>query len=263
MRVWRPPRHPALVGLVDSLEHVADTPGTASERMVPTGDVSIVVTLEADGFDVTDLDGAHRAEAACLAGPQRRAPTVSTVPQRGMLAVTFTPGGAAPFFPVPLEAAADGYLPLADLWGLDTDLLRERLVGLPPHRMLDVLEDLLLARLRGPLRRDPAVQVALSALDAGVPVHAVAELLSTTSKPLVRRVRAATGLTPKTYARLRRLQRVLSALPPAGPVDWAAVAAGHGFYDQSHLAHEFSDIIGVPPSRYRPVSPEARNHLPG
>ena len=262
MRVWRPPRHPALVGFVDSLEHVADVPATAHERMVPTEDVSLVVTLAVDGFGFVDLDGAHRAEAACLAGAQRRAQTVSTAPQRGMVAVTFTPGGAAPFFPVPLEAATDGYPSLADLWGLDTDLLRERLVDLPPDRMLDVLEDLLLAQVRRPLRRDPALDLALRALDAGARVDAVAERLSTTPKSLVRRVRAGTGLTPKTYGRLRRLQHVLSALPPEGSVDWAAVAAEHGFSDQSHLVHEFSDLVGVPPTRYRPVSPEARNHLP-
>ena len=262
MRIWRRPRRAALVGFVDSLEHVMDTPGTAAERMVPTGDVSLVVTLHSDGFSYDAVDGPHHADAACLAGPQRRAQVVETAPQRGMVAVNFTAGGAAPFLAVPLDAVADAYPSLGELWGVDGDLLREGLVGRPPQEMLDVLEDLLLAHLQRPLRRDLALDLALRELDRGARVDVVVGRFGTTAKPFVRRVRAATGMTPKTYARLRRLQRVLAALPEAGPVDWAAVAAEHGFSDQAHLVHDFSAITGVTPSRYRPVSAGARNHLP-
>jgi AraC-like DNA-binding protein len=178
-----------------------------------------------------------------------------------MLSVNFAPGGAVPFVPMPLHALTDGYPSLAEVWGRPGELLRERLLGRSPAAMLDLLEDVLLEQA-GPLVRDPAVDLAMVALDRGAPVTAVVDRFGTTAKPFLRRFGATTGLTPKTYARLRRLQRVLASLPSSGAVDWARVAAEQGFYDQSHLVHDFASITGVTPSRYRPRSPDARNHLP-
>ena len=262
MHLWRPPRSAALRPFVDSIEYVEDAPETAQERMVPGGGVSLVVTLRDDGFFYTDRVGLSWVDGACVAGPQQRAQVISTAPQRGMIAVNFAPGGAAPFLPMPLHAVADCYPSLAEVWGRSGAVVPERLAGLAPARMLDLAEEILLAQVVGPLTRDPALDLAVAALDRGSPVGVVVERFGTTAKPFIRRFRAVTGLTPKTYARLRRLQRLLQAVPTDGPVDWARLAAEQGFYDQSHLVHDFASITGITPSAYRPRSLEAHNHLP-
>ena len=260
--LWRPPRHAVLAPFVDSFEYVEDTPGAAQERMIPGGGVSLLVTLREDGFACAGADGPRWVDGACITGPQRRAQVVSTAPQRGMVAVNFTPGGAAPFLPLPLHAVTDDYPSLSEVWGRPGQVMRERLAGAGPQRMLDLAEQILLEQVVGPLVRDPALDLALRALDRGVAVGAVVERYGTTAKPFVRRFRAATGLTPKTYARLRRLQRLLASVPSDGPVEWARLAVEHGYYDQSHLVHDFSAITGITPSSYRPRSADAHNHLP-
>jgi AraC-like DNA-binding protein len=263
VHLWRPPRSAALVGFVDSFEYVEDLPPTAQERMIPGGGVSLVVTLREDGFSCTDAAGPRWVDGACLTGPQRRAQLISTGPQRGMVAVNFSPAGAAPFLPLPLHAATDCYPSLGEVWGRSGEVVRERLLGgSSPARMLDLAEEILLAQAVRPLARDQALDGAVRALDRGASVGAVVERFGTTAKPFIRRFRTATGLTPKTYARLRRLQRLLQALPPDGPVDWARLAVDQGFYDQSHLVHDFASITGITPSAYRPRSADARNHLP-
>lgn len=260
--LWRPPRHAVLAPFVDSFEYVEDTPGTAQERMIPGGGVSLVVTLRDDGFVRTDLDGPRWVDGACLTGPQRRAQVISTAPQRGMVAVNFSPGGATPFLPLPLHAVADHYPSLGEVWGRPGAVVRERLAGADAPQLLDLAEQVLLEQVVGPLVRDRALDLALRALGRGAPVGAVVERFGTTAKPFIRRFRATTGLSPKTYARLRRLQRLLASVPSDGPVDWARLAGEHGFYDQSHLVHDFSAITGITPSAYRPRSADARNHLP-
>jgi AraC-like DNA-binding protein len=285
MHRWRPPRNAALGPFVHSFEYVEDAPGTEQERMIPGGDVSLVVTLRDDGFSYTDVDGSHRVDGACVAGPQHRAQVVSTAPQRGMVAVNFAPGGAARFLTLPLHAVTDDYPSLAAMWGRAGAVVRERLVDAPPARVLDLAEAILLEQVVAPLTRDLALELAIRALDRGAPVGAVVERFGTTAKPFIRRFRAAIGLTPKAYARLRRLQRLLQALPAAerspsasewkaaggvggrppsrlGPVDWARAATEHGYYDQSHLVHDFRTITGITPSAYRPRSADAPNHLP-
>jgi AraC-like DNA-binding protein len=259
---WRPPRTAALRPFVHSFEYVEDVPGTAQERMIPGGGVSIVVTLHDEGFAYDDVGGPRWAAGACLTGPQLHAQVISTAPQRGMVAVNFAPGGALPFLPVPVGTTTGRYPSLGEVWGRPGDLVRERLGGAAPDHMLDLLEEVLLAQVVRPLVPDLALGLAVRALDRGDAVAAVVERFGTTTKPFIRRFRAATGLTPKAYARLRRLQRLLQALPADGPVDWADLAVEQGYYDQSHLIHDFRSITGITPSAYRPRSADARNHLP-
>jgi len=69
------------------------------------------------------------------------------------------------------------------------------------------------------------------------------------------RFREETGLTPKAAARVIRFDRArrllqrraaaATALPPL-----ADLAADCGYYDQAHLAREFRDLAGCPPSAW-------------
>lgn len=262
MHLWRPPRNPVLAPFVNSIEHVEDTPGTAQERMIPGGGISLVVTLRDDGFSYVDGDQVRWVDGACVAGPQQRAQVISTAPQRGMISINFAPGGALPFVPLPLHALADCYPSLQEVWGRPGGVVRERLLAQRPEQMLDLAEEILLEQAAGPLVRDRALDLSIEALDRGASVGAVVERFGTTAKPFIRRFRVATGLTPKTYARLRRLQRLLNSLPSGVPADWTGLAVQQGFFDQSHLVHDFSSITGITPSAYRPRSADAHNHVP-
>jgi AraC-like DNA-binding protein len=47
-----------------------------------------------------------------------------------------------------------------------------------------------------------------------------------------------------------------------GESSWAEAAAEHGYYDQSHLIHDFRELAGITPTAYRPRSAAERNHVP-
>jgi AraC-like DNA-binding protein len=55
------------------------------------------------------------------------------------------------------------------------------------------------------------------------------------------------GLSPKHFARIQRLRRVLAY---AGDTPWSHLAASTGYYDQSHLTADFRTLMGVPPAAY-------------
>jgi AraC-like DNA-binding protein len=61
---------------------------------------------------------------------------------------------------------------------------------------------------------------------------------------------------------VRRLQRVLRAVGGSSEASWAEVAAEQGYYDQSHLIHDFRELTGITPTAYRPRSARERNHVP-
>jgi AraC-like DNA-binding protein len=81
---------------------------------------------------------------------------------------------------------------------------------------------------------------------------------------LQRRLLAETGLAPKAAARVIRFDRARRTLQGqaatgggAGAGTLAGLAAGCGYYDQAHLAREFRELAGCPPSTW--LAEEFRN----
>jgi len=87
-----------------------------------------------------------------------------------------------------------------------------------------------------------------------VPVSELAAETGWSARYLNSRFRAETGLSPKEAARVFRFQHARreiaqAAARPAGP-KLADLAAECGYYDQAHLAREFRQLAGCPPSQW-------------
>jgi AraC-like DNA-binding protein len=132
---------------------------------------------------------------------------------------------------------------------------------LTPEDALSVMEDVLLRQMTGVLGPDPAVIAAAGGLSRGIPVGEVARDLGLLPRTLRRRFTAQVGLTPKRFARVQRMQRLVRDLNGQTEVDWAAAAARHGYADQPHLADEFRDLVGVTPASYLRSRVDGPNHL--
>jgi AraC-like DNA-binding protein len=59
------------------------------------------------------------------------------------------------------------------------------------------------------------------------------------------------GLPPKLVARIVRFERLTERVTTEPAVDWAAVAAACGYFDQAHLAREVRELAGVTPTELR------------
>jgi AraC-like DNA-binding protein len=161
-----------------------------------------------------------------------------------------------------LAEATDELVPLEMIWGRSGACLREQVLAAgTPDEAIAVVEGFLTSRLRHADGPDPAVIAAAGALARGVPVGAVCDELGLLPRTLRRRFTAAVGLTPKRFARVQRLQRVVRDLSGVTEVDWAAAAARHGFADQPHLADEFRALAGVTPGEYLRSRIDGPNHL--
>jgi AraC-like DNA-binding protein len=266
------PQSPALASLVGSIAYDAgpELP-SRRERILPSGRVSLMVNLHEDEFRSYHGPGhaaVRRIGGAMLAGPSAEHCVIDTAEQRRVLTVSFAPGGASPFFGVPLCETRDQLVELGDLWGRDGSVLRERLLeAATPARMARVVETVLLdrlaeARARGPAARDPAVVFAVEAFEHGAGVSEVAARLGLLPDRFARRFRGQVGLTPKRFSRVRRLQRLLRAVNGGGAIDWAGVAAEHGYFDQAHLINDFRSMTGLTPVAYLSAVGGAANHVP-
>jgi len=255
---------PPLAGLVQALVYRAgEQPLASVEKILPDSGTSLWVNLNRDAFRSFDDAGqVSRVPGAMLAGPTSRASVIEFEAGHAHVSVTFTMGAAGFFMGAPASLARDELVPLDVLWGRSGSCLRERLLeARTPSDALAVMEAALVRRLALGSAPDPAVIAAAGALTRGIPVGQVAEDLGLLPRTLRRRFTAQVGLTPKRFAMVRRLRRVVHDLDGQSHVDWAAVAAGHGYADQPHLADEFRALAGVTPGEYLRSRSYAPTHL--
>jgi len=259
------PSHPALIPFISSLHYHESAPPDALERILPGARVHLMVNLLEDEFrtyDSQSADSLRRTHGAVLAGPASQPTVIDTREQRCLVTVDFRLGGAFAFFRAPISEAHNQLAELDHLWGPDARLLRERLLeARRPESMLRVLESVLLDHFIAQAP-DLAIPFAASALERGLPVSEITAQLGVLPKTFVRRFRRHTGLAPKLFARVRRLQRVLRSIQDPSSTDWCELAQLHGYTDQSHFIHDFRDLSGMTPSAYRPRSSAGQNHVP-
>lgn len=268
MLVTRPPR-PALRPFVKLLwASTAEEPragDAAREIVLPTGNTHVVYRLSDRPLRVFDdiADATGRALAPAVVGGARARYHVRDVSRPvGSVGAELQPGAAALLFALPAGELAGRHTPLADLWGRSADEGRERLAEAGrPERQIEVLEALLAARLPRVRALHPAVAHALERLGCDAGVARVVEESGYSHRRFLELFRAAVGLTPKVYSRVLRFRQALAriARPGAALAD-AALRAGYA--DQPHFNHEFREIAGISPGRYRAAAPRFPSHVP-
>lgn len=222
------------------------------ERLLPAGTMEIVFDLGAP------------TDNALLVGIHSGFHVIDTSVDTAVLGVHFKPGGAFPFLGIPSRELHGQCIPLEILWGRNSELLRERLLAAADDgARFSLMEQALLARLRGPLQHHRAVDFALIALrDGRTPIRALADRIGISQTRLIQLFDAEVGLTPKKFARVRRFQRALRMVHSLQEVDWSDVALSCGYFDQAHLSNEFRTFSGYSPTAYLERRTPHLNHLP-
>lgn len=103
------------------------------------------------------------------------------------------------------------------------------------------------------LSEHPAVSLALDIFGpAGIgdSVHAVAKRVGLSERRFIQVFTAQVGLTPKLFCRVLRFQHVREVVNQARALNWSQVALSCGYYDQSHLIHDFQEFSGLSPADY-------------
>jgi AraC-like DNA-binding protein len=250
LRTCIPP--PPLSEFVDVFWHCQrDESPHAKERLLPTGAVELVVNLAEDRLGPI-VSGAHSEPFE-----------IDTSEPATIVGVHFKPGGAFPFLNAPADDLHNAHVPLNDLWGRQSRVLHERLCEAhTPPGMFRVLEQCLLAQVRRPLARHPAVEFALREFRVRRAVSDVTDRIGLSPRHFIQVFADEVGLTPKLFCRVQRFQEVLGLVERRRRVDWAQVAVDCGYYDQSHFIHDFRAFSGLNPTAYLQIRGDHRNHVP-
>jgi AraC-like DNA-binding protein len=105
----------------------------------------------------------------------------------------------------------------------------------------------------GPQFDDQKIARAIEIIEATggeIKIAGLAEELNLSTRQLERRFKAVSGLSPKQFARTRRLRATAVALVENTKINWASRAAEMGFTDQAHLTHEFVSVTKRSPNSF-------------
>lgn len=147
---------------------------------------------------------------------------------------------------VPAAALSGQIVDIDELWGASAAraLLDELASAKTAAAMAAILEREIAARFVATPRTLPFVAADKLATRT---IAEVADELRVSERHLRRVFREATGVSPKTFARLARFHRALDVARSGHHASWASIAVATGYYDQAHLIDEFRSIAGVTP----------------
>jgi AraC-like DNA-binding protein len=234
-------------------------------RALPRGAVTLVIDVsDRQQLDFYAADGCTRltVPSAVITG-SHTASYVSEMPaDEPAMAVHFRPGGAYPFLGIPLSELENAYVGLDDIWGCAGRELHERLIDAPTVvARFGILEAFLLSQPWSSVRRHPGAAAAVDAIETNPSIRMadLRDLVGMTTKRLIALFRAEVGLSPKAYARIRRLQAALRLL---GSMSGAQAAAEVGYFDQAHFIREFRSFTGMTPREYTEQRLVLPSHVP-
>lgn len=120
------------------------------------------------------------------------------------------------------------------------------------REMVAAAEAWLAARVAAARRDTDGVDWAAARLIAGEAgsLDRLARRIDRAPRAFHRAFRDRLGVSPKLFARIARLDRLIRARNADPRADWLSLALGAGYYDHQHMARDFRDLCGVGPSRF-------------
>ncbi|MBI3562077.1 MAG: helix-turn-helix transcriptional regulator [Gammaproteobacteria bacterium] len=250
---------------VKTLTNLQPSAAGAREHVVPTGDIHLVIRLDDVPLRLfngaTDVTGYTVSNS--IVGGARSAFYIRDIstPSSSVGAQLY-PGVAEILFGTSAAELSERHTGLDDLWGSAAGLAREQLLeAANPERQLAVFEELLTARLPVENGMHPVIAYAIEQFAAARDVHTVVQQSGYSHRHFIALFRRDMGLSPKTYHRLRRFQRVLAGMAGPRVAAWADFAADYGYSDHAHFHREFREFAGVTPEAYRKIAPVFTHHV--
>jgi AraC-like DNA-binding protein len=244
----RPPAAP-LAKIAEYLWASRGAPAHAKERVVPTGTLELIVSVDD-----------RRFSGAMVAGAYRRPFVFDTSEGASVVGVHLKPGRAGVVLGVPPGELTDRHVDLEALWGRRARELRERLcAATSTHQRFAILEAELASRLDD-RHVHPAVTHALAAqARPEARVGDIAKGAGLSQRRMIELFTAAVGITPKRFGRILRFHRA-TALARSAAFDWTRVAHECGYYDQAHLIRDCRELADVTPTELARASAHPAEH---
>lgn len=216
-------------------------------------DTSVTLAFRCAGTVVDVADAARDSlPVSVITGLRKTARQLEYAKESATLVVQFSDTGAAAFFREPLHAlfgvsvALDTLIPRHKL-----DEVEDRLAAASSHaRRFAVVERFLLAQ-RQAADTDRLIDKAVQDIkhaNGDIRIKEMVADLPISRDAFEKRFNRVVGTSPKQYARIVRLRRVIDQYRAPSSLTDAALAAG--YFDQAHFVKDFKAFTGRTPTDF-------------
>lgn len=171
-----------------------------------------------------------------------------------VIGIRWRAGGCYPWLQTPIARYTDQVRPLAEVWPHDPRPLLHALRRTDDTpQLVAAIEDWLRPHQPAP---DPTVDLISHLVQtiqrerSLTSVEAVSEQCHHSKRHLQRLFQTYVGVSPKWVIQRYRLHEIIDQVAAGVVLDWAALAADLGYYDQSHLIRDFKAMVGLSPADY-------------
>lgn len=209
-----------------------------------------------DEYFVSSLGTARqRTPKQFLVGQQSHSYTLHLPGKIGIAAIVFKPTGIASIFRIPMYAVAKERIDLQVFIAkqeIDT-IMSELTCSSSAREKADLLESFV---FRYFFRSHPIADVIDHGANIIVEKHGVVNVdelcsqLYISRRQFERRFLQKVGISPKYYARLRRIGYICAQLAGKEKVNWQNIYFDFDYYDQSHFIKDFTEFTSRSPSEY-------------
>lgn len=228
-----------------------ETGHALASKTIP--DTSMVMSFRFRGRVWRKDDGEELAlPEVTISGLRNNARVFQYAAQTANLLVVLKPGGIAAFTRMPANSLFGQGISGDDLF-LANELkdLLDQLASTENNRQrIRHLETFLRNEMNG-LAPDPMVAEAVNQIElqsGNLPIRELARRLYISQDAFGKRFRSHVGASPKQYASILRMRRLVGSLGAYPSLTSAAHAAG--FFDQAHFIKSFRVFTGQPPKAF-------------
>jgi len=255
---------PPLSSYIDCLWYINDTVQYQRERILPTGNIEIMLNFGAP-FRVYEHDNNDHFtlnHSAWIAGFQTDYIINEPVAETHMMGIRLKPFALPILIDIPAHEFHNQIIDIDLIWGRFVHDLREQLYCLPTVQdKFDHLEQVLRRRILLDNDKLQLVEYAVCILGQqnSISVRDLCQHIGVSNKHLINLFKQSIGVTPKALSKVFRFQNALNTINPQTNIDWVEIAINAGYYDQSHFNKEFATFTGMSPSQYMTY----RHHIYG
>lgn len=180
--------------------------------------------------------------------------------------IVFKPAGLATIYDLPMHEYTEERIDLKNLFAASLVDNYTSALGAEkePKQKAQLLEDFVMKQFEVSKPEPDYIDQAANLIVEKNGLLHVNELMETvymSRRNFERRFLKKVGLSPKYYARIRRISYLTNLIAGKKKVDWAKIFNECEFYDQSHFIKDFLEFTGRTPQQYLEENKELANFV--
>ncbi len=244
-----------------------NTGNTLNIESPPNALCSLVINYQ-DEYYISNKKYDKKVAATCfISGQALSNYTFHLKGKIGVVGIAFKPAAVFHFYGMPMYELTDERICFSEICSTSCLELHELIVGAKTkEKKVGILENYLLCILDRPKYGEAAIIASANEIfdDKGqTNITGLLGQVPMSRRNFERKFLEEVGVSPKTYAKIRRFGYTCSLMAGHRDVNLMDVLHQGGYYDQSHFIKDFKYFSGRTPRKYAQTNVELANYVDG